>query len=336
MKTTTAQHHNLLDLAAHSYDLTDDAVIALATADHHAGPALRLHPATPTTPTATATHLATLLNSRHITQAAIIFTGTQAHPPTARRITQVARRHLTVTTALRYDGTHWHDLDTEALAVWAPGQSNIGLTLAVHAGAPPTTPPLPAPAPAPHSPLAAATAAILDHPDRSDAEHLHAAHLAALDVLREHWPAALNTPRTLTDARTAQLLLALNTPLLITHTHAPALLFPPAKGPAPHMSQIQAGMPQGPEWATLAASETLLRHLITQGPDYASPGPLAALAYASWLRGRGSAAADLIDTGMDIARRHHQIALAAQLIPLREHLAHLAACTQDPGTSARP
>ena len=77
-------------------------------------------------------------------------------------------------------------------------------------------------------------------------------------------------------------------------------------------------MPHGVDWATSQATDTLLTALITRGPDHAAIGPLTALAYSSWLRGRGSRAHALLDAADALAVRHEHLPLRAQVLQVRE------------------
>ncbi|MEO4039898.1 hypothetical protein [Micrococcus luteus] len=329
MKTTTISAiSNLLDFAGHFYPLDADSVICIGlTRRAELGPCARVSLAGNMSDYQIAAAMNGSLRQASVSHALTIFTGALAAPTRARRITQLLRRHVDVLTPVRLDGRGWHELDTEVRGSYTPGTSNVGLALATAHGARTAEPSTPVSAQ--HSTLAEATRQILTDSRAASSSQVLAAARRGRSTLSQIWPRLLAGPVSDPDAATA--LLALGTPLTLTHTTALAVLYPPTAGPAASLGQIHDGMPQGVEWTTADATDALLTQLINRGPDYAAIGPLSALAYGAWLRGRGARAAALTQAATTLARAHHHIPLAAQITALTA-ITHdrLAACALNP------
>ena len=313
---TSSAVTDVLDYARHSYPLEEDAVICVAfNAQGVPGACARALPTGLGTPVEdlAATMLSTLRQAG-ITRVVVLFTGQEGEPLRARRLLRLLRRSVEVPTAICLQGFTWHEMDGHDVGAYYPGTSNTGLHTAVHHGAPASAPATPSPSQA--STLAEATAPILEHRRAIPVEQLKVLVQTACAELQQLWPSSLSTNPD--DPTTAHLLLALNTPGVLSHSLALATLFPATQGPRTTRADILAGMPHGVDLRTANSSDALLRELITRGPAYAGTGPLTALAYSAWLQGRGTRAAGLLRAAGEVASIHEHRSLSAQVRWMQE------------------
>ena len=313
---TPAAVTDVLDYAGHFFPLEEDSLICIALTPQGApGACARSTPTSPNTPAQdiAGTALSTLRQAS-IHHVLALFTGREAEPARARRVLRLLRRGVEVTTALCLQGFTWHEMNTHTAGAYIPGTSNTGLLTAIDHGALTADPALPTPAP--HSTLTTATSTILTHWRHLTTGQTQTLTSTAHATLLQRWPRMLATEPDDTDA--TQALLDLNTPQVLTHTLTLSTLHPAAGGPNTTHQDLLTGMPHGVDWATSQATDTLLTALITRGPDHAAIGPLTALAYSSWLRGRGSRAHALLDAADALAVRHEHLPLRAQVLQVRE------------------
>ena len=183
---------------------------------------------------------------------------------------------LPVETLVTVDGKNCTNLSTGESEPYAPGASDLGLTVAVEGGAPvqhPTAAPQDTAALAPL--IAAARARMGDF-------------LTDIRVLGRGMSRLL---RDRADRNAAAVVLATLDHPDPEYLHA-AMVAVTAPQRLETVDFLTGTFPHGLDWAATEEAETVLNAAVAMGPREAAAGALAVLAYVAWLRGQGTQAAD--------------------------------------------
>lgn len=203
---------------------------------------------------------------------------------------------LPVETLVAVDGKTCTNLSTGDSEPYAPGASDLGLTVAVEGGAPvqhPTAEPQDTAALAPL--IAAARERMGDF-------------LTDIRVLGRGMSRLL---RDRADREAAAVVLATLDHPEPEYLHA-AMVAVTAPRRAEGVDFLRGSFPHGLDWAATEEAETVLNAAVAMGPREAAAGALAVLAYVSWLRGQGTQADE-------------RLALAKACVPCHAHVRAVSA-----------